>query len=450
MGNLGANLHSLDWAKLSIVPFQKDFYVEHPAVAARSLAEIDEFRRKNEMTLSGHNVPRPVLSFEEASFPDYLLAEVKKATHQTHTHTTLTPLPPPSHPSHPPSVCSLTDTVVSAVVSCVKAGFTNPTPIQMQGWPMALSGRDMIGIARTGSGKTLSFVLPGIVHINAQPLLAPGDGPIVLILSPTRELAQQTLGEVSKFGYSSRIKHACVYGGVPKGPQARDLRNGVEILIATPGRLIDFLEMKATNLRRVTYLVLDEADRMLDMGFEPQIRTILSQIRPDRQTLLWSATWPREIQSLARDFTKDPIQVTIGSLALSANADVSPSHTQHQPILPTVAPSCVREMLGHCEVWALCGWMCVGLCVVVGVLCAGVGGVLRCSSARLRPTRRCPVELPPSLVRWQRRFTGVHLGRSGVENNGGLLPHLWTTPPLPAHLSCTSHLVVLCFSPDVV
>ncbi len=94
------------------------------------------------------------------------------------------------------------------------------------------------------------------------------------------------------------------FGGVPKSTQARDLRNGVEILIATPGRLIDFLEMGATNLRRVTYLVLDEADRMLDMGFEPQIRQIVSQIRPDRQTLLWSATWPREIQNMARDFTK--------------------------------------------------------------------------------------------------------------------------------------------------
>ena len=202
MGNLGASLHQLDWRNTQLVPFQKDFYVENPIVSARSNEEIEQFRRQHEMTLSGTNIPRPVYTFEEASFPDYLLAEVKKA------------------------------------------GFTTPTAIQMQGWPMALSGRDMIGIAKTGSGKTLSFVLPGIVHINAQPLLAPGDGPIVLILSPTRELAQQTLGECNKFGHSSRIKHTCVYGGVPKGPQARELRSGVEILIATPGRLIDFLEMK--------------------------------------------------------------------------------------------------------------------------------------------------------------------------------------------------------------
>jgi len=109
------------------------------------------------------------------------------------------------------------------------------------------------------------------------------------------------------------------YGGMPKGPQARDLRMGVEIVIATPGRLIDFLESGTTNLRRVTYLVLDEADRMLDMGFEPQIRKIVSQIRPDRQTLMWSATWPKDVQQLARDFLKDAIQVTIGNMEIKAS-----------------------------------------------------------------------------------------------------------------------------------
>ena len=106
---------------------------------------------------------------------------------------------------------------------------------------------------------------------------------------------------------------------MPKGPQARDLRMGVEIVIATPGRLIDFLESGTTNLRRVTYLVLDEADRMLDMGFEPQIRKIVSQIRPDRQTLMWSATWPKDVQQLARDFLKDAIQVTIGNMEIKAS-----------------------------------------------------------------------------------------------------------------------------------
>ena len=129
--------------------------------------------------------------------------------------------------------------------------------------------------------------------------------------------------ECDKFGASSQIKNTCVYGGAPKRHQTGDLQRGVEIVIATPGRLIDFLESGVTNLRRVTYLVLDEADRMLDMGFEPQLRKIVSQIRPDRQTLMWSATWPREVRNMANDFLKDYYQVTVGSLELAANKDIA-------------------------------------------------------------------------------------------------------------------------------
>jgi len=205
----------------------------------------------------------------------------------------------------------------------LKQGFEKPSPIQSQGWPMALLGRDMIGISATGSGKTLAFVLPAMIHICAQPYLSPGDGPITLILAPTRELALQIKVECDKFGRSSQIKNTVVYGGVPKRQQAGDLQRGVEILVACPGRLIDFLTQGTTNLRRVTYLVLDEADRMLDMGFEPQIRTIVGQIRPDRQTLLWSATWPKEVQNLANDFLQNPYQVHVGSLDLRANKDIT-------------------------------------------------------------------------------------------------------------------------------
>ncbi|KAF7168333.1 hypothetical protein CNMCM5623_001341 [Aspergillus felis] len=277
MSNLGAGLKKQDWDLDTLPKFEKSFYKEHPDVAARSDREVDEFRKKQEMTVQGRNVPRPVENFDEAGFPQYVLSEVKAQ------------------------------------------GFERPTAIQSQGWPMALSGRDVVGIAETGSGKTLTYCLPAIVHINAQPLLAPGDGPIVLILAPTRELAVQIQTEISKFGKSSRIRNTCVYGGVPKGPQIRDLSRGVEVCIATPGRLIDMLEAGRTNLRRVTYLVLDEADRMLDMGFEPQIRKIISQIRPDRQTCMWSATWPKEVRQLATDFLNDYIQVNIGSMDLSAN-----------------------------------------------------------------------------------------------------------------------------------
>lgn len=121
--------------------------------------------------------------------------------------------------------------------------------------------------------------MPAIVHINNQPRLERGDGPIALVLAPTRELAQQIQQVAMEFGQPARIRNTCIFGGAPKGGQARDLERGVEIVIATPGRLIDFLESGKTNLRRCTYLVLDEADRMLDMGFEPQIRKIVEQVR---------------------------------------------------------------------------------------------------------------------------------------------------------------------------
>ncbi|PHH82858.1 hypothetical protein CDD82_4496 [Ophiocordyceps australis] len=277
MSGLGAGLQKQTWDLSALPKFEKSFYKESSAVANRSLAEVDAFRRKQQMTIAGREVPKPVETFDEAGFPRYVMDEVKAQ------------------------------------------GFPAPTAIQSQGWPMALSGRDVVGIAETGSGKTLTYCLPAIVHINAQPLLAQGDGPIVLVLAPTRELAVQIQQEMRKFGSSSRIRNTCVYGGVPKGPQIRDLSRGVEVCIATPGRLIDMLEAGKTNLRRVTYLVLDEADRMLDMGFEPQIRKIIEQIRPDRQTLMWSATWPKEVRTLASDFLNDFIQVNIGSMDLSAN-----------------------------------------------------------------------------------------------------------------------------------
>ncbi|XP_010501121.1 PREDICTED: DEAD-box ATP-dependent RNA helicase 20-like [Camelina sativa] len=260
-----------------LTPFEKNFYVESQAVASMTEAEVEEYRKLREITVEGRDIPKPVKSFRDVGFPDYVLEEI------------------------------------------MKAGFTEPTPIQSQGWPMAMKGRDLIGIAETGSGKTLSYLLPAIVHVNAQPILAPGDGPIVLVLAPTRELAVQIQQEASKFGSSSKIKTTCIYGGVPKGPQVRDLQKGVEIVIATPGRLIDMMESNNTNLRRVTYLVLDEADRMLDMGFDPQIRKIVSHIRPDRQTLYWSATWPKEVEQLSKKFLYNPYKVIIGSSDLKAN-----------------------------------------------------------------------------------------------------------------------------------
>uniref|UniRef100_A0A3B4BPS2 RNA helicase n=1 Tax=Pygocentrus nattereri TaxID=42514 RepID=A0A3B4BPS2_PYGNA len=279
-GNPGDRLRKKHWNLDELPKFEKNFYQEHPDVVRRSSQEVEQYRRSKEITVKGRDCPKPVMRFHEASFPSYVMDVINKQN------------------------------------------WTDPTPIQAQGWPLALSGKDMVGIAQTGSGKTLSYLLPAIVHINHQPFLERGDGPICLVLAPTRELAQQVQQVAAEYGRASRLKSTCIYGGAPKGPQIRDLERGVEICIATPGRLIDFLEAGKTNLRRCTYLVLDEADRMLDMGFEPQIRKIVDQIRPDRQTLMWSATWPKEVRQLAEDFLKDYVQINVGALQLSANHNI--------------------------------------------------------------------------------------------------------------------------------
>jgi ATP-dependent RNA helicase DDX5/DBP2 len=287
MNSLGAMLRDVAWGKEELVTFEKSFYKEDPAITVIPIEAVERFRRDANIQLimpRGEDTIRPIQDFKQAGFPAYLLNELDAA------------------------------------------GFKAPTPIQAQGWPVALTGRDMIGIAQTGSGKSLAFIAPAIMHINAQPTLRRGDGPIALFLAPTRELAVQLAQECTKFGRSSKVRNTCVYGGASRGPQAQLLSQGVEIVIATPGRLIDFLESGKTNLKRVTYLVLDEADRMLDMGFEPQIRKIVSQIRPDRQTLLWSATWPREVQALARDFMMDKrgaCRIQVGDEELTANHSIT-------------------------------------------------------------------------------------------------------------------------------
>ncbi|XP_036335929.1 ATP-dependent RNA helicase dbp2-like [Rhagoletis pomonella] len=279
-GSPGDRLPNIIWSEIKLSPFQKNFYQPSTTVAERSKTDVDGYLTSNEVTLKGDSIPSPSIEFSEPGFPDHVLAGIKKM------------------------------------------GFAKPTAIQAQGWPIALSGRDMVGVAQTGSGKTLAYVLPAVVHISHQARLERGDGPIALILAPTRELAQQIQQVANDFGSQTHVRNTCIFGGAPKQPQARDLERGVEIVIATPGRLLDFLERGVTNLRRCTYLVLDEADRMLDMGFEPQIRRIIKQIRPDRQVLMWSATWPKEVRNLAEEFLDNYIQINIGSLTLSANHNI--------------------------------------------------------------------------------------------------------------------------------
>lgn len=179
-----------------------------------------------------------------------------------------------------------------------------------------MSGRDCIGIAKTGSGKTLAFVLPMLRHIKAQPPIEQGDGPIGLVMAPTRELVVQIGRDIRKFAKTESFTCVVVYGGSKVASQITELKRGAEIVACTPGRMIDILVTssgKITNLRRVTYLVLDEADRMFDMGFEPQITRIVSNIRPDRQTVMFSATFPRSVSfldsTLRADWKFRPLQI---------------------------------------------------------------------------------------------------------------------------------------------
>lgn len=201
--------------------------------------------------------------------------------------------------------------------------FSAPMPIQAQALPIILGGHDIVGIAKTGSGKTLAYLLPAIVHIEAQrPLEKSKVTPVALILAPTRELAIQISEEADKLLHNSKegnhpggICSAVVYGGKQKYEQVQNLWRGCHILVATPGRLMDLLEHQELSLSRVTYFVLDEADRMLDFGFQDAVNTIASSIRSDRHMLFFSATWPAEVQDLAKTLCKDgqqPVRISVG------------------------------------------------------------------------------------------------------------------------------------------
>ncbi|XP_031486884.2 ATP-dependent RNA helicase DBP2-like [Nymphaea colorata] len=194
--------------------------------------------------------------------------------------------------------------------------YTRPTPIQAQAMPIALSGRDLLGCAETGSGKTAAFAIPMIQHCLAQSPIRQGDGPLALVLAPTRELAQQIEKEVKAFSRSlDSFRTAIVVGGTNISEQRSELRAGVHIVVATPGRFIDHLQQGNSCLSRISFVVLDEADRMLDMGFEPQIKEIMQNLPKKHQTLLFSATMPVEIESLAQEYLNKPVQVKVGKVS---------------------------------------------------------------------------------------------------------------------------------------
>lgn len=283
-------LPPIDHSEIDYAPFEKNFYTPHEEIAALGTQAVAELRRTLGVHVSGALVPHPVTSFAHFNFDEPLMKSIRKSE------------------------------------------YTQPTAIQSQSIPAALSGRDVIGIAKTGSGKTAAFIWPMLVHVMDQRELQPGDGPIGLILAPTRELSLQIYNEAKKFGRVYNVQVVCCYGGGSKYEQSKALETGAEIVVATPGRMIDMVKMKATNLRRVTFLVLDEADRMFNMGFEPQVRSICNHVRPDRQTLLFSATFKKRIEKLARDVLTDPVRIVQGDLG-EANSDI----TQHMVVFQEAA-----------------------------------------------------------------------------------------------------------------
>lgn len=193
----------------------------------------------------------------------------------------------------------------SSLAAVEALGWSTPSPIQVKAIPSALEGTDIVGIAQTGTGKTGAFMLPTLERLEPTGVVQ------ALVLCPTRELAQQVAEDTESFAKGSKIKVATIVGGVPFGPQLSALNNGVEVISATPGRLIDHLERKNVDLQHVRVLILDEADRMLDMGFRPQIDEVLKRLKGKRQTLLFSATMPNGVHALALRIMKDPIWIEV-------------------------------------------------------------------------------------------------------------------------------------------
>jgi len=275
------DLVKIDHAGVYYQPFRKDFYFEVPELAKMSDAEVEEYRSEMEgIKVKGKNVPKPIKNWPQCGVSSKILQLLKKYNYE------------------------------------------KPTPIQAQAIPVCMSGRDMIGIAKTGSGKTLAFLLPLFRHIADQDPLEEGDGPIAIIMTPTRELCLQIGKECRKFVKAIDARAVCVYGGTGISEQIAELKRGAEIIVCTPGRMIDMLAAnsgKVTNLRRITYIVLDEADRMFDMGFEPQVMRVMDNCRPDRQTVMFSATFPRQMEGLARRILMKPVEVQVGGRSVVSN-----------------------------------------------------------------------------------------------------------------------------------
>ncbi|MBI5759825.1 MAG: DEAD/DEAH box helicase [Planctomycetales bacterium] len=215
------------------------------------------------------------------------------------------------------SELGLVEPIVRAVTA---AGYSIPTPIQAQAIPVVIAGRDLLGVAQTGTGKTAAFSLPIIQRLvqNGNPAKGAGRKIRVLVLSPTRELAAQIGQSIATYSGHTALRHTVVFGGVSQFHQVQALKNGVDILVATPGRLMDLQAQGHINLSNLQILVLDEADRMLDMGFLPTVKKICAGLPRERQTLFFSATMPPEVRDLSRSILRDPVSVEIAPVAATA------------------------------------------------------------------------------------------------------------------------------------
>ncbi|KAH7934840.1 hypothetical protein HPB52_001024 [Rhipicephalus sanguineus] len=272
---VGWFLRKPNWKNIELQPFQKNLYEEHPATAGRSMADVEAYRKANGVSVKGRDVPKPILVLEESNFPDFIV----KAIEARHDYTSL-------------------------------------MPIEGNCWPIALSCRNFLGIAETGSHKTLAYVLPAVIHVSRQPPRQRHEGPIAVLLAPTRELAKQIHNVASELGKHAALRCVCAANGERKKCKYAELQAGCHILVATPGCLIEFLEEGKVNLHRCTYLVLDEVNRMLTMGYEPHVLKIAELCRPDHQTIMWATSWQKNLKPLVEDLLDDYIEIKFGTTPL--------------------------------------------------------------------------------------------------------------------------------------
>jgi ATP-dependent RNA helicase DDX42 len=266
------NLPEIDHSTVDYPPFRRDLYREHETVSSLSDEQVADLRRTLGVSVSGRGIPACICSFGHLGLPESIMSVLRFLE------------------------------------------FTSPTPIQSQAIPALLSGRDVMGIATTGSGKTMAFLIPAIVHILENERQST---PRSLVLCPTRELAVQIEQEAYRFSKKSHDMFTTVVltGGLSKYEQLKELRRGASLIVGNPGRILDLIQMKkGLDLSNITYCILDESDRMFNMGFEQQLRLIMSRIRPDRQIGLFSATMPPRIEKLSREIMTDPIRIVVGEI----------------------------------------------------------------------------------------------------------------------------------------